>query len=74
MVLDSLIGTWLFTEDYVSKKVMIWSDVMLTSSSIAETNPHSAYCAFVHGVVPKWNYIMQTIKSVNSVFQPFKEV
>ena len=73
-MLDSSIGTWLFTEDYVPKKVMVWSDVMLTLSSIAETNPHSAYCAFGHGVVPKWNYIIQTIKSVSSLFQLFKEV
>ena len=72
--LGAAIGTQLFTEEYVSKKVKIWSDEMLTLSSIAETHPHSAYCAFVHGVVPKWNYAMRTIKSVGSLFQPLEEV
>ena len=43
-------------------------------SSIALTHPHSAYCAFVHGVVPKWNYVMRTIKSVGLLFQPLEEV
>ena len=47
--LGTVIGTQLllFTEEYVSKKVKIWSDEILTLSSIA----HSAYCALVHGVV-----------------------
>ena len=71
--LGAAIGTRLFTEKYVSKKVKIWSDEILTSS-IAETHPHSVYCAFVHDVVPKWNNVMQTIKSVGSLFQPLEEV
>ena len=28
----------------------------------------------VHGVVPKWNYIMRTIESVESLFQPLEDV
>ena len=56
--LGAAIGTRLFTEGYVSKKVKIWSDEILTLSSIAETHPHSTYWAFVNGVIPKWNYVM----------------
>ena len=41
----------------------IWLDEILTLSSIAETRPHSTYCAFVHGAVPRWNYVMRTIES-----------
>ena len=48
-------------------------DELLTLSSIAETHPHSIYCAFVHGVVPKWNYLMRTIESVGSLFQPLED-
>ena len=38
--------------------------------------PHNTYCAFVHGVVYilKCNYVMQTIESVGSLFQPLEEV
>ena len=56
--LGAVIRTRSFTEKYVSEKIKIWSDDILTLSSIAETHPHSAYCAFVHGVIPKWNYVM----------------
>ena len=57
--LGAAIGTWLFTEEYVSKKVKIWRlGEIFTLSSIAETHRHSVYCAFVHGVIPTWNYVM----------------
>ena len=72
--LGAIIGTQLFTDEYVSKKVKIWSDKILTLSSIAETHPHSAYCAFVHDVVPKQNYVMRTIEFVGSLYQPLEEV
>ena len=72
--LGAAIGTRLFTEEYVSTKVKIWLDEILMLSSIAKIHPHSAYCAFVHGVIPKWNYVMRTIKSVGSLFQPLEEV
>ena len=72
--LGAAIGTRLFTEEYVSRKVKTWSDELLTLSSIAETHPHSAYCASVHGVVPKWNYAMRIIESVGSLFQPLEDV
>ena len=62
------------TEEYVSKKVKIWSDEILTLSSIVETHPHNAYCVLVHGVIPKWNYVTRTIESVGSLFQPLEEV
>ena len=44
--------------------------------AFAETYPHNTYCAFVHGVVYilKCNYVMQTIESVGSLFQPLEEV
>ena len=53
-----------------------WLDEILALSSIAGTHPHSAYCAFVHGVVPKWNYVMRMIESVSCLFQlqPLEDV
>ena len=35
--LGAAIRTWLFTEEYVFRKVKTWSDELLTLSSIAET-------------------------------------
>ena len=36
-------------------------------------HPHSAYAAFVHGVLHKWNYVMRTIDLVGSLFQPLED-
>ena len=38
--LGAAIGIRLFTEEYVSKKVKIWLDEILSLSSIAETHPY----------------------------------
>ena len=72
VILVLCLGHDYFTEKYVSKKVKVWSEEILTLSFIAET--HSTCCAFVQGVIPKWNCVMQTIESVDSLFQPLKEV
>ena len=69
--LGAAIGTRSFTEEYVSKKVKSWCDEILTLSIIAKTHPHSAYGAFI---LQKWNYVMCTIESVGSLFQPLEDV
>ena len=51
------------TEEYVSKKVKSWCDKILTLSTIAKTHPHSAYDAFVHNVLHKWNYVIESVGS-----------
>jgi len=71
--LGAAIGTQSFTDEYVSKKVKSWSEEILALSSIAQTHPHSAYSAFVHGVIPKWNYVMYTIESVGPLLQPLED-
>ena len=71
--LGAAIGSRSFTEEYVSKKVKLWCDEILTLSNIAKTHPHSAYAAFVHGVLHKWNYVMRTVDMVGSLFQPLED-
>ena len=72
--LGAAIGTRSFTEEYVSKKVKSWSEEILSLSNIAQTHPHSAYSAFVHGIIHKWNYVMRTIESVGTLLQPLEDV
>ena len=57
--LSAAIGTRLFTEEYVSKKVKSWLDEILALSSIAETHLHSAYCALILFMVWYPSGIMQ---------------
>ena len=72
--LGAAISTRSFTEEYVSKKVKLRCDEIFTLSTIAKTYPHSAYGTFVHGILHKWNYVMRTIDSVGSLFQPLENV
>ena len=60
--LGAAIGTRAFTEEYVSRKVQLWSEEICTLSYIAQSYPHSAYSAFTHSVKHQWNYVMHTIK------------
>jgi len=71
--LGAAIGSRSFTESYISKKVKMWSDEILRLSKIAETYPHSAYSAFTLSVWHHWSYVMRTIESVGTYFQPLKE-
>ena len=41
--LGTAINSRSFMEEYVSKKVKLWCDEILTLSTIAKTHPHSAY-------------------------------
>jgi len=71
--LGAAIGSRSFAESYVSKKAKMWSEEILTLSSIAETHPHSAYSAFTHSVRHRWIYVMRTIEFVGELFQPLEE-
>ena len=71
--MGAAIGTRSFTESYVSNKVKMWSEEILSLSNIAETHPHSAYSAFTHSIKHRWNYVMRTIESVGAFFQPLEE-
>jgi len=58
---------------YVSNKVKKWTDEVLHLSDIAKIHPNSAYAAFIHGMIHKWNYVMRTINSVGPLFQPLED-
>ena len=59
-----------FLESYVSNKVKVWTSVILNLSLIAKTQPHAAYCAFVHGVSWVWTFFLRTIPDISSLLQP----
>jgi len=67
------LGSWDFAEDYVSKKVCTWVAEVSTLANIAATCPHAAYCAFTHGMIGRWTYIMRTIPVISHLFQPLED-
>jgi len=46
---------------------------LLQLCSIAATRPHAAYCAFTHGMVGCWIYVMRTIPNISPLFKPFED-
>ena len=69
--MGAAIGTQEFIEAYAAQKIMKWVGEVENLTAIASTHPHSAYAAFVHGVIGKWLYLMGTIDISN--FQPLED-
>ena len=70
--LGAAIGSRRFAEEYVAEKVKLWLKEIRVPSNFAQTHPHSAYTAFTHGVIHKWNFLMRTVKSIVDLLQPLE--
>ena len=57
----------------MSKKVCSWTAEVSTLADIAANRPHAAYCAFTHGMIGRWTYLMRTIPNVSHLFQPLED-
>ena len=72
--LGAAIGSCCFAEEYMAEKVKLWSEEIRVLSRFAQMHPHSAYTAFTHGVVHKWNFLMRTVQSIGHQFQSLEDV
>ena len=50
-----------FVQTFVRRKVEGWVREVEKLSKFAETQPHSAYAAFTHGLMSKWNYLLRVV-------------
>ena len=50
-----------FVQTFVQRKVEGWVREVEKLSKFAETQPHSAYAAFTHGLMSKWNYLLRVV-------------
>ena len=71
--LGAAIGSCGFAEKHVAEKVKLWSEEICVLSLFAQMHPHSAYAAFTHGIVHKWNFLMRTVQSISHLFQPLED-
>ena len=71
--LGAALGPQGFAEEFVAKKVTVWSSEVLALAEITTNHPHAAFCAFTHGMIGQWVYIMRTIPSVGLLFQPLED-
>ena len=71
--LGAALGSRSFLESYINDKVNVWTSTILNLSLIAKTQPHAAYCAFVHGVSGLWTFFLRTIPDISSLLQPLED-
>ena len=54
--LGAPLGSDSFMAEYTDGQVAEWCDGLSRLAAIADTQPHAAYSAFLHGFLSKWNY------------------
>ncbi len=55
-LLGAVIGSTCFREEYVNSKVSTWCTELENLCSIAKSQPHAAYAAFVQGYKHKFSF------------------
>ena len=70
--LEAAMGTRMFVQESVQKKVMSWVQEIDHLSLIAIAHPHTAYAAFSHGLSSRWTYIGRTIPDIGDL-KPLEE-
>ena len=63
--LGAFIGTEEGTEKYIFQKVNNWKREIKLLTNIAKTEPHAAFCCFVHGMQHKFTYVMRTVPKIS---------
>ena len=60
------VGSKEYVDGVVSEKVDGWISEIKSLSKIANTHPHAAYAALVHGLTSKWLYMSRTLRNIET--------
>ena len=71
--LGSFIGSDDMKDSFVQTKVKSWIAELEKLTSFANTQPHAAFCAFTHGIVNKWRYLLRTTGQIEDSIQPLED-
>ena len=63
-LLGAAIGCDSFVDNYVRDKVDTWCDELNNLATIAETQPHAAYAAYIFGFLHKLNFLSRTLPGI----------
>ena len=72
--LGAALGSQDFKKEYISEKVEQWMKEIGKLSEIAESQPHVAYSAYVHGYQHKFRYFLRTIADIREELKPLDEL
>ena len=71
--LGAVIGCEEYKKEYVGDKVTGWVEALQKLTSIAKTQPQSAYSCFVKGFKHKFTYFMRTIPDIKVLLHPLDQ-
>ena len=71
--LGAVIGSNEYREEYGKDLVNDWNNQLVLLPSIAQSQPHAAYSAFVSDFKSKLNYFMKTIPGISQFLYPLEE-
>ena len=71
--LGAALGTEEFVNGFVKDKVQQWVEEVKLLSVIAQTQPHAAYSAYIHGLSSKWTYLSRTVPNIEKLVQPLED-
>ena len=71
--LGAALGTQEFVDQYVNDKVHHWNEELLLLVDVAQTQPHAAYAAFIHGYIHKFSYLCRTVPNIDQLLQPLED-
>ena len=72
-LLGAAVGSRSFTEEYITAKVLKWSDEIKQLADMARTQPHAAYCSYTHDLSSPWTFLSCTIPDIADLLQPLEE-
>ena len=72
--LGAAIGSNEFKNSYINEKVEKWCQHITKLAEIANSEPHAAYAAFIHGEQHRYTYFLRTIAGIEENLKPLDEV
>ena len=71
-LLGAIVGNDSYKREYDNDSVKDWNSQLCMLSTVAESQPQTAYSAFVRGFKNKLNYFMRTIPDINNLLIPIE--
>jgi hypothetical protein len=62
-----------FREAYAGQKIEKWTTALQRLALVAEVDPQVGYSLLVHGMVPRWRFLMRSTPTEPEWFQPMED-
>ena len=72
--LGAALGSNEFKKEYIAEQVVQWCGELEQLALIAESQPHAAYSAYVHGYQHKFRYFLRTLNDIKEELRPLDDV